>query len=398
MDAACCSQQAHLVLWQLISVLLTGTGYFSQRLASIGVDAPTAQSAIVYVLLSLHALPLVLSSFRRRRHRLAQGPSSGATGGPGASCTDADASRRAALRWWQWLLVAAADVEANYLLVCAYQFTDITSVCILDAFSVPTVMGLSAALRGVRYSRQQVVAAGLCLAGIVALFASDLAHSAGEQQGAPRRAWVGDALVLAGAALYGCSNVAQEHLLRRVVPRTEYLANLGAYGGLVAIVQSVMLEREALADAWHAARRQGGAGVAELVALETGFVISLLGFYLLVAILLERGSTATLMNLSLLTSDFWAVAVGVTLLHSTPGFIYPIAFALVVGGLVLYHCGGAEHGAQHLAAHREPLVGRRPQSDGCNGSEPLCTPCSGDAPAGDTPWVGGALAVNVSRR
>ena len=86
------------------------------------------------------------------------------------------------------------------------------------------------------------------------------------------------------------------------------------------------------------------------------------------------------------------------LLHSTPGFIYPIAFALVVGGLVLYHCGGAEHGAQHLAAHREPLVGRRPQSDGCNGSEPLCTPCSGDAPAGDTPWVGGALAVNVSRR
>ena len=91
--AACCSQQAHLVLWQLISVLLTGTGYFSQRLASIGVDAPTAQSAIVYVLLSLHALPLVLSSFRRRR-----GPAGGRKLNERATiCDDAGKGRERSL-------------------------------------------------------------------------------------------------------------------------------------------------------------------------------------------------------------------------------------------------------------------------------------------------------------
>ena len=59
-----------LLGWQLASLLLTATSVCSQRLAEIGVHAPTAQSFVNYALLSLHALPLW---WRQRRRRCPRG-------------------------------------------------------------------------------------------------------------------------------------------------------------------------------------------------------------------------------------------------------------------------------------------------------------------------------------
>lgn len=320
---------APLLLWQFVSVLLTATGFCSQRLAALGIDAPTAQSAANYVLLSLHWVPLA-----------------------GGCRARAAPESSAHMRWWHWLLIAFADVEANYLLVKAYQFTDITSVCVLDAFTIPTVIVLSASCFGTSYSWRQLLAAALCLGGIVALFASDLLqNSAG---GRFPHAWIGDLLVLSGAALYGVSNVAQEHLVRCVVEPVEYLAHLGLYGAVIALVQVALFERAALESAWTRASELGRSEMIELAALEVGFIGSLFGFYLFVAHLLARGSSATLMNLSLLTSDFWSVAVGVSLLDSNPGGVYAGAFSLVVAGLALYHCGGEE------ARERRDGIGHTP--------------------------------------
>jgi solute carrier family 35 protein F1/2 len=317
----------HLFLWQICSLLLTGTGYFSQRIATLGIDAPTAQSSLAYILLATHWAPLLL---RRRRQ-------------PRTACAPAER-----LRWWHWAAIAAADVEANYLLVLAYQYTDITAVCILDAFSVPTVIVVAAAAFGRRHSARQLGAAALCVLGIGVLVAADLVQGRrGARLDAPEsggHAWIGDVLVLCGAALYGCSNVAQEYLVRRVVDRVEYLAHLGLYGALIGVTQASILERSALAAAWNATGMTIDGGMAgstswlpTLIGLESGFVVALCGFYILVAWLLEHGSSATTMNLSLLTSDFWAVLVGVGLLHSRPGLVYACAFALTIGGLLLYH-------------------------------------------------------------
>lgn len=312
-DANDAAMLGRLLGWQLLSLLLTVTGVMSSKLAALGVDVPTAQSVLVYVTLALHWVPLLL---RRQRHHIE----------PTSSVTPA-------LAWWQWLTIAAADVEANYLLVRAYQYTNICSVTVLDAFTVPTVMALSFLCLRVRFTVRQCAAASLCLAGIVTLFASDLKHN---DERYPL-AWLGDVLVLAGAALYGVSNVVQEHVLKaRLEDRVKYLAHLGSYGAAIALVQSALLERDALPAAWHSTADRRW----ELVGLEAGFVAALVGFYIGVATLLEWGSTATTMNLSLLTSDFWSVAAGVTLLHSSPGVVYALAFCLVVVGLGLYHWNG----------------------------------------------------------
>ena len=44
---------------------------------------------------------------------------------------------------WKYACLAVADVEGNYFAVKAYQYTSITSVMLLDCFTIPCVMVLS---------------------------------------------------------------------------------------------------------------------------------------------------------------------------------------------------------------------------------------------------------------
>ena len=47
------------------------------------------------------------------------------------------------VHWWKYFILALADVEGNFLLVKAYQYTTITSVQLLDCFTIPCVMVLA---------------------------------------------------------------------------------------------------------------------------------------------------------------------------------------------------------------------------------------------------------------
>lgn len=47
------------------------------------------------------------------------------------------------LPWWRYALLALCDVEANYFVVKAYEYTSITSVMLIDCFTIPCVMILS---------------------------------------------------------------------------------------------------------------------------------------------------------------------------------------------------------------------------------------------------------------
>lgn len=156
------SREAALTLvgWQVCSLLLTLTGYCSSLLVKHDIDAPTAQSVATYSLLSAHSLILW---WRERR----------------AAADGSPPPLRSQLRPWQWFLLAAADVEANYLLVFSYQFTDLTSVSLLDAFTVPMAMILSRACFGATYGVRQLSAAAICIGGLIVLLVSDLTRQTG---------------------------------------------------------------------------------------------------------------------------------------------------------------------------------------------------------------------------
>lgn len=52
--------------------------------------------------------------------------------------------------WWRYALLAVADVEANYFVVKAYQYTSITSVMLIDCFTIPCVMVISCLYLGTK--------------------------------------------------------------------------------------------------------------------------------------------------------------------------------------------------------------------------------------------------------
>ena len=100
----------------------------------------------------------------------------------------------------------------------------------------------------------------------------------------------------------------------------------------------------------------------------------MVAFYVLVASLLQAGSTVTFMNLSLLTSDFFSVLVGVGLLHCRPGPAYGLAFGLTITGLLMYHCA-----VRHEEAHTDCWELRRAAaSAGREGVQGLAQPLVAD--------------------
>jgi solute carrier family 35, member F1/2 len=218
-----------LALGQAISLLIAGTGISSSYLVEWGAEIPATQSALNYVLLCCVYTALSAS----RRHL--------------ALC-------ELRLAWWKYAVLAVLDVEANFLIVTAYQYTSITSVMLIDCWTIPCVMLLSWWKLGARFKWQHIFGVALCLAGLAILVASDFVGAGGAHQrllsdeglaesdvGGIPRAVLGDLLCFLGATLYAVSNVAQEVVVKSL-DRIEYLAQLGFWGALVSSVQvSVLL-------------------------------------------------------------------------------------------------------------------------------------------------------------
>ena len=289
--------------WQALAVLLTGTGVFSQLLANKGFSIPTTQSCMNYFLLSLHGIHLI-----RRRQEL-----------PAAYTKDQPVLRVA---WWKYLILAFFDIEGNYCLVRAYQYTTIASVQLLDCFTIPSVMVLSLLFLKVQFNRKHITGCVLCLIGLVILVVSDVNNK--QPATDPLR---GDLLVFLGCILYSISNVAQEHIVKNH-DTIEFLTMLGCFGFLISIIQVLLFERQLLSQVdWTDP---------EVCLYILGFNSCLFGLYISIPRLLVL-SSAVFMNLSFLTADFWALIFGVFLFSNSVTVMYFVAFGIIITGLITYN-------------------------------------------------------------
>eukprot|EP00898_Chlorokybus_atmophyticus_P001319 jgi/Chlat1/2188/Chrsp17S02750 len=281
---------AGLLLGQGLSVLITLTGISSQTLSLKGIDVPTTQSFANYVLLAVVYGSIQL--YRRQKPTYA---------------------------WWKYAILGLLDVEANFL----------------GKHGVPCVLALTTFSLGARYSRRHYAGVALCLGGIFGLVITDV--TGGSVPGGPRP-MLGDALCLMGAVLYAISNVWQEKLLGSV-SKEEILSMIGCYGGLVSLTQLSVLERGRLAAInWQPS----------VVFPFILFFSSLFAFYSLVPVMLLRYGSA-MFNLSLLTSDGWAVVARTVLFQQPIPLGYFGAFAVVAAGLGLYNSGGLPMHRTHMA-------------------------------------------------
>ncbi|KAI9595484.1 hypothetical protein BDF19DRAFT_442122 [Syncephalis fuscata] len=199
---------------------------------------------------------------------------------------------------------------------------------LLDSWAIPCCMILSYFFLSRRYRWLQYAGVLLCLAGAGLLFKSDLEA---DHDYPAQDALRGDLYCILGATLYGVSNVLEEKLAH-TYEITEIIGMLGLSGAIVSGIQLSILERKELSSmTWS------GPVVGYLLM----FDICLFCLYSC-APLLFRLSSATFFNMSLLTSDFYSLIVGLIIFNAKINFWYAGAFIATVAGIFVYNLRNAE--------------------------------------------------------
>ena len=200
-----------------------------------------------------------------------------------------------------------------------------------------------------------------CLLGLGVLVWSDAALNKEKSTSGPSPIF-GDILCLIGAFLYGVSNTGQEISVKKW-SQTEFLAMIGLFGAPISFIQLMVLERhEVVGIGWNV----------PIIALIVGFALLLFIMYSITPHMMVL-SGSTLFNLSLLTSDAYAVLFGLFLFHSRLHWAYWIALVIIVAGLCLYNIRNEPASSEY----------DRPLSGNINGNDPEAT--SNGAQSSGTP-------------
>ncbi|KAL3839795.1 hypothetical protein ACJIZ3_024386 [Penstemon smallii] len=280
-----------LCLGQLVSFDLA-VMTFAVSLVSTQVDAPLTLSFFTYL-----ALALVYGSIMLYNRQ------------------------KLLVSWYWYVLLGFVDVHGNYLVNKAFQFTSITSVTILDCWTIAWAIILTWLFLGTRYSAWQFFGAAICLAGLGLVLISD----SGVAGGGGSQPLLGDFLVIAGTLFFAMSNVGEEFCVKKK-DRVEVIAMIGVFGMIISAFEIAVVERKTIASiTWNA----------EIISALAVYAVSSFLFYTLVPFVLKI-SGATLFNLSLLTSDMWAVVVRIFIYKQKVDWLYYLAFALVVVGIFIY--------------------------------------------------------------
>ncbi|MBW0475939.1 hypothetical protein O181_015654 [Austropuccinia psidii MF-1] len=223
---------------------------------------------------------------------------------------------------YKYIFLAALDVEGNFTVVKAYQYTDLLSAELLDAWAVPVCMLAAAILMGTSYHWTQYLGVLICIAGLSLLVVSDMITDKNyEAQGKA----VGDGLMLVGATFYGLSNALQEYLVRKR-PLYEVVGQLGFWGTIINGIQAAALEHSSWSQqAWNL----------KTIGLLAAYTTSMLLMYTVVPILFRMASSP-FYNLSILTSDFYGLIFGFGLYHYKVYWLYFLAYPLTLSGLMVY--------------------------------------------------------------
>uniref|UniRef100_A0A3Q3W4Q6 Info solute carrier family 35 member F2, like n=1 Tax=Mola mola TaxID=94237 RepID=A0A3Q3W4Q6_MOLML len=291
-----------LAMGQGLAGLICGTAISSQYLATrFNVNTPMLQSFFNYFLLFVTYTTMLL-------------------------CRAGDGSILQILRrrWWKYLMLGLVDVEANYAVVKAYQYTTLTSIQLLDCFVIPVLMLLSWWVLKTRYRLVHYVAVCICLLGVGTMVGADL--MAGRDQGSTSNILLGDCLVLISATLYAVSNVCQEYTVKNL-SRVEFLGMVGLFGTIISTIQMIVLEHNKIAAiqwSW------------QVGLLFSAFALCMYTLYSFMPIVVKL-SNATSVNLSMLTSDLFSLFCGIFLFQYNFSALYLISLVVILIGFITFN-------------------------------------------------------------
>lgn len=263
---------------------------------------------------------------------------------------------------WRYIILGACDVEGNFLVVKAYQYTDLLSCMLLDAWAIPICMFVSWIYLRPRYHWTQILGVLICIGGLGLLVVSDFVTD--KNYPAMDRA-KGDGFMIAGATLYGFTNATEEFFVRKR-PLYEVVGQLGMWGFIINGIQASGLEwRDMTEVPWN-----GG-----IIGLLMAYTAAMVILYT-IAPMLYRLASAAFFNLSLLSSDFFGLLFGLFLYHYHPYWLYFISFIIIIAGLITYfwYSTPEEQGGRILGPELPPYVIKRNESHTPDEEQPKTIP------------------------
>ncbi|KAK7739046.1 hypothetical protein SLS53_005944 [Cytospora paraplurivora] len=314
-----------VALGQFLCLCNTATSTFTSFLVEYGTNIPAFQSFFNYVLLSVVYVPYMFYRYGWRR-----------------------VARVCLEDGWKYFILSFLDVEGNYFTVLAYRYTNILSAQLINFWSIVCVVVISFTLLKVRYKLAQVLGILVACGGMGMLLGSDAMQ--GSNNYAIGTMVKGDMFCLAGATCYGLSNVFEEWYVSRR-PVYEVLGFMGFLGMCIGGATAGIFDRYTFQEAtWNG----------PVIGYVVGYTLCLFIFYSAAPLILRMGSAA-FFDISLLTGNFWGIIIGIHVFGYTVQYLYPVAFVLIIIGLVIYFLSGSM-----LGDSKKPWLGDS-QEDGVAG-------------------------------
>lgn len=213
-------------------------------------------------------------------------------------------------------MVAILQLIGDFAVVSAYNLTSLASALVLSS----TVVFWSIPVSWVVFKRTITIWQGIAV--VVGLGGGAMVFVG---EGVEGSLWLGNVLALVCAICYGMTTVAQEYVVR-TDPVSMYILRFGLSAAPVGWILSASLE-------WKDIRDYTWTWQSILLYLSYG---ALVAFYNLLTTYVMQFSDATTMNLSVLTANFYSLAVSIFAFGQKGNWLYFLGFCCIPAAIVIF--------------------------------------------------------------
>ncbi|CCD11644.1 unnamed protein product [Trypanosoma congolense IL3000] len=354
----------HVLFGQLVALVNSFTGVSTTKLIINEASYPILQSLTAYSFIFTVYGPIFILIYHRHKH---------------------EKFRNFSFLWrpWKYIFLGLVDSQANFVIVKAFQYTDLVSAQLLTCFSIPCVLVLSYFILKTRYTFTHIAGCVIALGGLLLLVLLD-ADGVSRTESGPNVV-KGDLLGIVAATLYAVSNVLTEYFIKPKAMRPQADLSSEHTAHQDEVMERPVASRDddssasVLCDnASDNARAHENEGrnvpalfpMIENVCCMSGFavIITVIQFFALewstfssrtrpwtsedwiyqmlfgfTMLLVYTGipalflfKSATFANISLLATSVYGIIWNVTIFHVYPTPIFFAAFLLIITGVLIY--------------------------------------------------------------
>lgn len=223
---------------------------------------------------------------------------------------------KTSMPWIKYIIVSCLNFGGDATAIYAYTMTSLSSAMILITTVIFWVAPISYFFLKRDISWQQVLSIFIGVAGIALVFVAD---------GIGDSHWQGNVLALSSAFCYAMANILQEVLVYEASIPT-FLFRFSLCTSPAAIIVTGAVE-------WKQIYTYNWSG--KVIGLVIGYVVMLSLYYTLVPFVLNH-SSATEMNISFLSNNFYSLGLSILFFGQKASWLYLVGFICIPIAIIIF--------------------------------------------------------------